>query len=428
MAMGAERRQVDVVIGQQALPLGRLGWLRQGGREFSTLAYAPSWLSSPERFEVSPDLPLTGAHQVRRAPTREDSVFHHALADTEPDAWGRRVIARAHARSCQRDPSIGPLTAFDTLAAVDDYCRVGALRLRDDEGQFLGSFEGGAGRTPPLIELAKLYEATRAVEAGSDSAADLRYLQGRGTSLGGQRPKCSVIDHDGALAIGKFPSQHDQRPVERAEVLTLRLATLAGIETAPARIEVVQGTAVAVIRRFDRAAGESRIPYLSAASMLQARRDEDRSYFELADALRARGAQPGPDLAQLWRRLVFNLLVTNVDDHLQNTGFLHVGRGLWRLAPAFDLNPFPDKLRESKTWLGEALGPITSVEMLLGHADYFGLDAAAARQVLSAVAGAVRRWRSVGRRKGVGLTPRQLDEIAPAFEHAQAKAAASALA
>ena len=88
-------------------------------------------------------------------------------------------------------------------------------------------------------------------------------------------------------------------------------------------------------------------------------------YAELADAIRTRSPQPTQDVQQLWRRMVFNLLITNVDDHLQNHGFLHVAHGQWRLAPAFDLNPFPDKDRESKTWLSEQDGPITDVAMLL---------------------------------------------------------------
>jgi serine/threonine-protein kinase HipA len=118
---------------------------------------------------------------------------------------------------------------------------------------------------------------------------------------------------------------------------------------------------VAVIRRFDRDQADGRIPYQSAASLLQASREEDRSYTEIADAIRAHGHAPTQDVRQLWRRLVFNLLITNVDDHLQNHGFLHVAHGQWRLAPAFDINPFPDKEQESKTWLSEQDGPITDL-------------------------------------------------------------------
>lgn len=429
----AARRQLRVCIGQAALPLGQVTWARDGAREFSAFAYDERWLASRERFAISPDLPLVAGHQARRALTRDDSVFHDAFADTEPDAWGRRVIARAHAKARQRHAGLAALTALDYLSAVDDEVRVGALRLVDDAGRYLGTpdnLDQGFGRVPPLVDLRRLFEASRAVEAGTESVADLHYLQGKGTSLGGLRPKCSVLDVDGALALGKFPSIGDQRNVERGEVLALELARRAGIDAAQARIVDVQGTAVAVIRRFDRrfdrrigggpdgSDGRARIPYLSAASLLQASRHEERSYLELADAIRALGADPIADLRELWRRMLFNLLITNVDDHLRNHAFLHVARGQWRLAPAFDLNPFPDRERESKTWLSEAAGPITDVAMLLAEAPRFALPREAALAVLAEVQRTVAGWRRLALSAKVGLAAGELNDWAPAFEHA----------
>ena len=158
-----------------------------------------------------------------------------------------------------------------------------------------------------------------------------------------------MLDADGWLAIGKFPSVGDTRSVTRGEVLALKLAEKAGIEVAPARIVQLDEVPVAVIRRFDRDADDNRVPYQSAAALLQASRAQDHSYTEIADAIRANGYAPTQNSRQLWRRLMFNLLITNVDDHLQNHGFLHVERGLWCLAPAFDLNPFPDKSRRKAT-------------------------------------------------------------------------------
>jgi serine/threonine-protein kinase HipA len=225
------------------------------------------------------------------------------------------------------------------------------------------------------------------------------------------------------LALGKFPSLMDTRQVTRAEVLALHLAQRAGIDAADAKVVLVGDTPVAVIRRFDRTADHARIPYLSAASMLQASRNEERSYTEIADIIRATCANPSADAQQLWRRLVFNLLITNVDDHLQNLGFLYVGQGQWRLAPHFDVNPFPDKDRESKTWLSEATGPITSLDMLMAQARYFSLQPADAIQVLAQVYAAVRDWRAMALSPEVGLLAKELDDFAPAFEHAQMEAA-----
>lgn len=130
------------------------------------------------------------------------------------------------------------------------------------------------------------------------------------------------------------------------------------------------------------------------------------------------------DRKELWRRLVFNLLITNVDDHLQNLAFLHVGHGQWRLAPAFDLNPFPDKHRESKTWLSEDDGPITDLAILLSRSSSFSLLHDEALRTVTEVGGAVAGWRAVATDPGVGLSEHELDDFAPAFEHRQSKAAA----
>jgi len=422
------RRQVQLCVGKAGVPVGSLVYVRQGRRENSAFAYDESWLASPASFNVSADLQLLAGHQSHKAASPHDSVFHGAIADTAPDAWGRRVIARDHAKRRKGDPGLPALTELDYLLAVDDFSRVGALRLRDPDGTcWHRTTTGGRRSTPPLIELERVFLASRAVERGDETAEDLRYLQGKGTSLGGMRPKCTLVDEDGRLAIGKFPSVGDARSVTRGEVLALKLAVLAGIDAAPARIVLLGEVPVAVIGRVDRDEADGRIPYQSAASLLQASREEDRSYTEIADAIRTHGHAPAQDVRQLWRRLVFNLLITNVDDHLQNHGFLHVAHGQWRLAPAFDINPFPDKERESKTWLSERDGPITDVGMLMARAAYFGLDEVRARAFLAEVHAVVANWRQVALSADVGLRQSELDDYAPAFEHEQMVQAATLL-
>lgn len=426
-AVAPIRRQVQLCIGKAGLPVGSLVYVRQGRRENSAFAYDPGWLASPARFNVSADLQLMPGHQPHKAASPHDSAFHGAIADTAPDAWGRRVIARDHARRRKDDPKLAALTELDYLLAVDDFSRVGALRLCDPDGTWHRTVAAGRRSTPPLIELERVFQASRAVEHGQETTEDLRYLQGKGTSLGGMRPKCTMVDEDGRLAIGKFPSVGDTRSVTRGEVLALKLAARAGIDAAPARIVSLGEVPVAVIGRFDRDEADGRIPYQSAASLLQASREEDRSYTEIADAIRTHGHAPTQDVRQLWRRLLFNLLITNVDDHLQNHGFLHVAHGQWRLAPAFDINPFPDKERESKTWLSEQDGPITDVQMLLARAAYFALNEAQALAIVAEVHAAVSAWRQVALGSEVGLRPQELDDFAPAFEHEQVGAAAALL-
>lgn len=422
-ATAARRQHVQVCLGKAGLPLGSLVYTKHGRRENCAFAYDEAWLANPERFSVSADLQLVTEYQLHKAVSSRDSVFHGALADTAPDAWGRRVIAREHARRRKDDPRLPALTELDYLLAVDDFSRVGALRLRDPGGNWHHTVAAGDRSTPPLIELERMYQASRAVESGRETVEDLRYLLGKGTSLGGMRPKCTLVDGDGHLAIGKFPSVNDARSVTRGEVLVMKLASLAGVDAAPACIVTLDDTPVALIRRFDRDETEGRIPYQSAASLLQSSREEERSYTEIADAIRSYGHAPTRDVRQLWRRMAFNLLITNVDDHLQNLGFLHVEHGLWRLAPAFDLNPFPDKDRESKTWLSEEDGPITDVQMLLARAPYFALDQDQALTVLGEVHAAVSNWRQVALGAEIGLRAAELDDFAPAFEHEQAAAA-----
>lgn len=420
------RHTVAVCIGNAGALVGELTYVKQGARENTTFAYAPAWLAHPDRFTVSPDLDLTPDYQRRRAPTAQDSVFHNALADTVPDAWGRRVIARDHAKRRVAE-NLPPLTEMDYLLTVDDFSRIGALRLRDSAGNYLRNTAEGRRNTPPLVDLQLMYDASRAVEMNNETAADLRFLQGKGTSLGGLRPKCTVIDRNGRLSLGKFPSVNDERNVTRAEVLALYLARAAGIDAAPARIEELRKTPVAIIERFDRTPDDLRIPYLSAASLLQASRFDERSYFEIADAIRAHGMNPVADVRQLWRRMVFNLLITNVDDHLHNLGFLHVENGLWRMAPAFDINPFPDKTNESKTWLSEQDGPITAVPDLMARASYFSLGPDEALAVLAQVVHAVSQWKTVAMSAAVGLKSKEANDFAPAFEHGQMVAARSLL-
>ena len=165
-----------------------------------------------------------------------------------------------------------------------------------------------------------------------------------GLVLGGARPKAAVRDRDGGLAIAKFPHREDDRDIVLWEGVTLGLAGHAGIRVPDWRIEHVAGRRVLIVRRFDRD-GDRRLPFLSAMSMLGSRDNEPRSYLEIADGLRSHGAAATRDLAELWRRVAFNVLVSNTDDHLRNHGFLYEDGLGWRLSPGYDLNPTPTDIR-----------------------------------------------------------------------------------
>ena len=427
------RRVIAIHLGEDARPLGMLRYDQQGARESAAFEYDAAWLAAADRFAIEPDLPLVGGPQFHRK-SRGGSVFHAAIADTEPDGWGRQVIQRDHAKRRQEARREGravaspPLNSLDYLLAVDDVSRVGALRFQDEDGRYQRTIDEGRRTTPPLIELTQLLAATRAVETNTETAADLAYLRGRGTSLGGLRPKCSVVDEDGWLAIGKFPSVTDERPVTKGEVLALRLARRAGINAAEARLVDSEGAPVALIRRFDRTAGGGRLMYVSAATMLGAESADpgEHSYTEIVDVLRQHGSEAAADIEQLWRRIAFSVLITNVDDHLLNHGFLHVDRGQWRLAPAFDVNPFPDRVRELKTWISEDAGPEATIDALMSVIAYFRISRDRARTILGEVEGAVASWRDAGR--VLGMTAEELESFAEAFEHEERRAAQAVMA
>jgi len=427
------RRALTVHLGEEGRPLGILRYDRQGARESAAFEYDAEWLGASDRFAIEPGLPLVRGPQFHRK-AHDGSAFHAAIADTEPDGWGRRVIQRDHARRRQEARRAGrpvdarPLDAMDYLLAVDDDSRLGALRLMDEDGRYQRTVDKGRRTTPPRIQLARLLAASAAVETNTETEADLAYLRGRGTSLGGLRPKCSVVDDDGSLAIGKFPSVADERPVTKGEVLALHLARRAGVDSAEARLVDSDGVPVALIRRFDRTAGGGRLMYVSAATMLGAEPADpgEHSYTQIVDVLRQHGSRPAADVEQMWRRVAFSILITNVDDHLLNHGFLHVSRGQWRLAPAFDINPFPDRVRELKTWISEETGPEATIDALMSVIAYFRLSRERARTILAEVEGAVAAWRTEGR--ALGMTPGELDMFRDAFEHDERRAAQAELA
>jgi serine/threonine-protein kinase HipA len=415
------RRTIGVFIGDSAREVGTLRVDIQGSRQSAGFEYHPDWLSYDDSFAIEPGLPLVSGMQFHKQ-IRDGSLFHGAIADTEPDGWARRVILRDHAKRRQEERRKGvspdelPQNPLDFLLAIDDTNRVGALRFRDENGVFQRASQRGRRAAPPLVELRALLSATHAVETNTDTAADLAYLRGRGTSLGGLRPKCSVVDDNGRLSIGKFPSVSDDRAVTKGEVLALRLARAAGINAASARLIDSDGPAVALIERFDRRESGGRIPYISAATMLgvEASDPSEHTYTEIIDVLRQHGADAQSDIEELWRRIAFFVRITNVDDHLHNHGFLHVARGQWRLAPAFDVNPFPDRARELKTWISEQSGPEASIEALMSICGYCRIDVPKAKAILREVNQAVTLWREVGRE--IGMTNSELDQFTDAFE------------
>jgi serine/threonine-protein kinase HipA len=389
--------------------VGRLWARSRKGKESATFEYDAAWLINPSRFALEPALTLgKGPHH-----TAAGRQIFGAIGDSAPDRWGRVLIQREERRKAREDKRTPrTLLEVDYLLGVGDIARQGALRFAEHEG---GPFLATGVPIPPLLQLpALLGAAMRLSEDDGGSDDDLRLLLAPGSSLGGARPKASVVDRDGQLTIAKFPQNGDLIRVTVWEAVALQLAAQAGIPTPDWRMEKVADRDVMLLRRFDRR-GDIRIPFLSAMSLLNAADNEPHSYMEIADALRQYGAKADDDCAQLWRRIVFSILISNSDDHLRNHGFLYETTG-WRLSPAYDLNPVPVdiKPRILTTAIDEADGT-ASLDLALEVAPHFGVKPDKAQIIVHEVGTAVARWRETA--AATGLAAKEIERMATAFEH-----------
>ena len=390
-------------------PVGQL-WLRhRKGRESASFLYDPEWLRHSGSFALEPGLELQSGVFHTDGERKIFSVF----SDAAPDRWGQRLLERAESR---RAASVGEtpraLTEADYLLGCDDETRQGAVRFTEGRG---GTYLAPPDpwRVPPLVELPRLLGAARRTDSGADDGGDLKILLAAGPSLGGARPKASVRDRDGALTIAKFPRESDEWDVMRWEAVALSLAERADVSAASSRLEDVAGRAVLVLRRFDRDA-DRRIPFVSAMTMLGARDRERRSYQEIAEAIRRHGAEPAADLAELWRRIVFTVLISNHDDHLRNHGFLRAPGG-WRLSPAYDLNPTPAEAGGQDLTTAITAGDYrSSLDLAFKTASYYGISLPRAREIAAEVASAVGSWREAATR--VGIPRREQNRMASAFQ------------
>ena len=410
------KKECTVFVGENPIELGKLSYEKKGQKSTSAFLYSDSWLRNPDQFALSPDLPLISGYQFHSARTSDESTFFACFSDIEPDGWGKMVIQRDFAK--QRKDGVGNdrtalLDNFDYLIWISDFSRIGAIRLRDSEGIFQRRADHKR-QILPLIELPQLLRASKAVEENQETLNDLEYLRGVGTSLGGLRPKCSIIDADGNLSIGKFPSVGDTRSIVHGEVLALHLGKRCGIDAASSQVIDSDGIPVALIKRFDRN-GPKRLMYLSANSLLQANSNQQYSYEDIASLIRTISPKAKYDLGQLWRRMIFNILINNVDDHLKNHGFLHTTGDQWVLAPAFDLNPFPDKMRALKTWISQKSGEFASLDEALAISKSFELSNKEAKVILSEMRSIVSTWKSIA--QNLGMNARDVDQYAPAFEY-----------
>ena len=414
--MAKDTTRVTVVIGQQKLEVGNLVFEQDGPRQSSMFRYAPAWLERPNRFALSPALPLSeapffssGNRENRRA------ALPSPVSDGTPDSWGRGIIRKA----LGRQPS-----EIEFLLRTDDRTRQGALRYLNEEGIPLSQDAPPVPRSTDLdsiARLARLYESDPAL-----GQKELVQLIGDAGSLGGARPKAN-FDDAGVLSIAKFTSERDLMPIERMEVATLRLARAAGLNAAAARIELGRSDyPVAVIARFDRRKG-GRVHYLSAQSFMGADEASGGFYTDLADQMRAHCANHEAQLEELHRRIMFTILVSNNDDHLKNHGFLYGGEQKWVLAPAFDINPQPERHRQLETGISELSGYEASIEAVIEAAPFFDLSEDRAMANLQRLVGTIGdQWE--GHCRDAGMSPSEVAAYRGAFQHPEVEKARTMIA
>jgi len=396
--------------------VGRLWVHTRGSRESATFVYDEKWLKSPQKFSLDPALQL-GEGSFHTIPGK---ALFGAIGDSAPDRWGRTILQRA-ARLAVKEQGqpVRHLREIDYLLSVNDKARQGALRFSTQEGgDFLAA--DASGGIPPRLDLPKLLNAADAINAGGGAAEELRILLGPGSSLGGARPKASIINQKEQLLLAKFPRKDDSYDQVTWEAITLSLAAKAGIRTPKIDLVKILGRPVLLLERFDR--NGYRIPFLSGMSMLGAFDHESRSYLELVDALRQTGAHPKKDIQELWRRIIFTVLVSNMDDHMRNHGFLYQGTNGWILSPAYDINPVPADI--APRYLKSSINyddSSASIENALSVHSLFGLALKEANNIIKEVSAVTANWRKEA--VSFGLANNEIDRLETAFEHDESKAA-----
>ncbi len=380
-------------------------------KEHFSFKYDEAWLQSPFAQKIDPDLNLYSGEQHS-----DNSKNFRTFLDSCPDRWGRLLMKRREAivsRQEKRRPKV--LNEVDYLLGVHDLYRLGALRFkRNMDVPFLDDDEKLAA--PPISSLRDLEYAAQQVEDNSD-ADDPEYLKwlymlmSPGSSLGGARPKASVVDEHDHLWIAKFPSRHDDYDIAAWEFVTYQLALNAGIDMSECRIDKFNSHHHTFLtKRFDRRP-ESRLHFTSAMTQLgYYDGDYEASYLELAQFLTEYGSNTKADLAQLWRRIVFNIAVSNTDDHLRNHGFIYHNGG-WILSPAYDINPVTptNGLHLNISDEDNSLDYGLAMEVI----DFFQLNSADAQKTKDEVLTSVGRWKETATKIGISRNEQQL--MAPAF-------------
>jgi serine/threonine-protein kinase HipA len=406
-------RSVFVYADWEGLPeenvlMGQLQSELLRGKEVFSFVYSKEWLSSNFAQTLDPDLVYSEGLQY----LSDDKTNFGLFLDSSPDRWGRVLLRRREAAMARYEKrAIQNLTELDFLMGVFDGNRMGGLRFkREKEGPFLEDNKQYA--VPAWTSLRELEQISLRLE--NDEASNdpdymrwLSLLVAPGSSLGGARPKASVVDEKGHLWIAKFPSVQDTFDVGAWELVTHRLATKAGVDMSEAKAQVFSTKHHTFLtKRFDRMSSGKRKHFASAMTLLgYSDGEEGASYLELVEFISRQGANVQADLAQLYRRIAFSIAVSNVDDHLRNHGFLWTKDG-WILSPAYDINPV-----ETGSGLHLNISDIDNSldwDLLKETAPFFRLEPEMADKIIQEVKEVVKEWEKEAKSVGINTSERDL--------------------
>ena len=396
---------------QEPKLIGVLSAQQAKGKKAFSFEYDRNWLKTEQKFLLDPDIQLYGGPQY---PNQKENFG--IFLDSMPDTWGRTLMKRREAQLA-RERNEKPKTLYDIdfLLGVYDESRMGALRFKTDpNGDFLDNNKNAS--TPPWSSIRELQNAAANFENDNDNEDVNKWLyvlMAPGSSLGGARPKANILDNDKSLWIAKFPSKTDTVDKAAWEFLAYKLATSAGVDMAPCRIEKIMGNHHTFFtKRFDRE-NCGRIHFASAMTMTgnneDTIRDNPASYLDIAEFISNQGANLEENLHQLWRRIVFNIAISNTDDHLRNHGFILTKEG-WILSPAYDLNPSIDKdgLALNIDMDNNAL----DFELARSVGEYFRLNTLQMEIIIQEITLVVTNWKKIATEIGISRGEMELMEKA----------------
>ena len=385
--------------------LGFMTSQRVRGKEVFSFEYAETWLNNQNPIlYLDPHL---GFYRGKQYLPEEKNNFGIFL-DSSPDRWGRLLMRRREAWQAKEEGrDERPLFESDFLLGVFDGHRMGGLRFKlNQDGPFLNDQKKMA--TPPWTSLRELEQASLQLER-QDAMNDPEYyrwlslLIGPGSSLGGARPKASVVDDQGHLWIAKFPSSSDDKNVGAWEMVLHQLAIACGIQVSEARLQKFSSKhATFLSKRFDRTKNQRRIHFASALTLLGLQDGADYlegvGYLDLVAFVMKKSPQAKEDLEQLWRRMVFNMMVSNTDDHLRNHGFILTNNG-WRLSPAYDMNP--NEMGHGLTLNISESSNDLDLSIALETAHWYQLKRDRAERILKEMQLEISLWRTVAKKHGI---------------------------